>query len=194
MKKILVLLLSISMLTSCSNKNSIEDMVINPNLTYLDDVKAIDVDMSSYKGFDDKEHVYKKINFNESLRFIEEKASAVVFYGYSSCSYCVQVAPVLNEIAKEVGLTVYYVDVHAETIADNHLEEFMGYYGELIEKDQNGEPAFYVPQVSVIVNGEIKSTHIGVVDSFSGSGDITEKQKEELVNIFSENLKEMLID
>ena len=194
MKKILVLFLCLGLLVGCSSKSDLSNMVVNPDLNYLDDVKAISVDMSGYRNFTDTEHVFKKINFKEALRFIDEDASAIVYYGYKTCPFCVEVVPVLNELCKELGLSVYYVDVQGETVSDEHLELFMGHYSEFLQTDDKDQPTFYVPQVSVIVDGEITSVHVGAVDSYNSGQPMSDKQKEELKGIFTENLKPLLIE
>ncbi len=158
---------------------------------YLDDLKAVDVDMSGYQGFTDTDHVYKRITFKESLRFFDEKATGVVYYGYTGCPYCIQVVPILNEIAKEYGLTVYYVDVNGEDkISDEDIERFLVLADEFLDHDEEGNAEFYVPQVFVFVNGEIVGDHLGAVDSYDPSvGVMSSSQKKELTNIFKEILK-----
>jgi len=155
---------------------------------YLEDIKAVDVDMSGYEGFTDSSHVYKKITFKESLRFFDEKATGVVYYGYNTCPYCIQVVPTLNEVAEKYGLTVYYIDVYGDVIADADIERFLTLADEFLEHE-DGEPVFYVPQVFVFVNGEITGGHLGAVDSYDPSvGYMSSKQKKELKSIFEDLL------
>lgn len=158
------------------------------NYVYLDDIKAVDVDMSGYEGFTESDHVFKKITFRESLRFFDEKASGVVYYGYSTCPYCIQVVPILNEVAKEFGITVYYIDVYGETIADADIDRFLELADEFLEHEE-GEAVFYVPQVFSFVNGEITGSHLGAVDSYDPSvGYMTSRQKSELKSILEDVL------
>ena len=57
----------------------------------------------------------KLTDFNEiSATKIAAKSknqTIIVIVGRETCQYCVQFAPVLAEVAKEYGLTVYYVDL-----------------------------------------------------------------------------------
>lgn len=157
---------------------------------YIEDLKSVDVDMTSYPGFTDTNHVFKKITFKESLRFFDEKGTGIVYYGYATCPYCVQVVPVLNEVAKSYGLTVYYVDVHGDKISDADIDRYMDLAKEFLDKDDEGNPQFFVPQIFTFVNGEIVGDHLGAVDSYDPSaGNLTSSQRKELTNIIKKILK-----
>ena len=71
-----------------------------------------------------------------------------------------------------------------DPISDADIERFLDMYVDFLEKE-DGEPVFYVPQVFVIVNGQVIDTHIGAVDSFDPSTQtkLTSEQKKELTYI-----------
>lgn len=185
--KLLIAFAAVLSLAACGK----EEPVDKSNYKYLDDIKAVDADMSGYQGFTDTDHVFKQITFKESLRFFDEEATGVVLYGYSSCSFCTQVVPVLNEVAKSYGLTVYYVNVHGEDkIADSDIERYLMLADEVLEHDEDGNAEFYVPQIFVFVNGEIVGSHLGVVDSYDpANGNMSSSQRKELTGIIKKILK-----
>ncbi len=184
-KKLILAFLLASMLVGCEAK------VDKSNYKYLNDLKSVNVDMSVYKGFTDTDHAYKKISFKESLRIFDEKATAVLYYGYSSCPYCIQIVPVLNEVAKSYDLTVYYVDMHGDDkISEADLTKFKEMLADHLEKDADGKPQFMVPQVFVVVNGEVVGEHLSAVDSYDASnGNMTSSQKKELTKIYQKIMK-----
>lgn len=182
LKVFAVFMLALSM-TGCSQYDK-------STFVYLEDVKAVDADMSGYDGFKQLDHVYKKITFKESIRFLDEKATGVVYYGYAGCPYCTQVVPILNDVAKKYDITVYYVDVHGDKINSDDLDYFLSLVDDYVEHDENGEPEFWVPQVFVYVNGEVMGSHIGAVDSYDPAvGIMSNSQKNELTKIFKKMLK-----
>lgn len=186
--KFLKALLAIGLMLTCA---ACEKKYDKSTFKYIDeDLMAVSVDMSAYQGFTDSNHVFKRITFKEALRFFDEQATGIVYYGYSSCPFCVQVVPVLNQVAKEYGLTVYYVDVHGEDkISDADLDRFLELADEFLEHE-DGKAQFYVPQVFVFVNGEIIGSHLSAVDSYDPSmGNMTSAQVKELTNIFKKMLK-----
>ena len=154
------------------------------------EIKSVAVDMGRYAGFTDKDHAFKRITFKESLRFFDEKRSGVVYYGSSDCPYCIQVVPVLNEVAKSYDLTVYYVDVHGEDkIQENDIERYLDLAFDHLEKDEEGNALFYIPQIFVFVDGEIVASHLGAVDSYDTKiGNMSNSQVNELKKI----LKKMM--
>ena len=81
---------------------------------------------------------------------------------------------------------VYYIDVFStvDAIPDEDIDRFLDMYVDFLEKE-DGEPVFYVPQVFVIVNGQVIDSHIGAVDSYDPStqSKLNAEQKEELTYI-----------
>ena len=145
----------------------------------------VPVDMTEYQGFTDTNHVYRRTTMKESFRLVDEQASGILYFGYDTCPYCLQVVPILNDLAKKYNQMVYYIDVYhtSDTISDADVNRFLEVYEEFLLKDDDGEPVFYVPQVFVIINGQIIDGHTGAVDSFDPSTqlELTASQREELV-------------
>ena len=58
---------------------------------------------------------FKLTDFNEiratKIAAKSKNQTIVVLIGRETCHYCVQFAPVLAEVAKEYGITVYYIDL-----------------------------------------------------------------------------------
>ena len=181
----LVFVLCLGMITGCANDST--------PVHYLDDLIAVNVDMSVYPGFNDPDHNFKRVTLKEANRIYKEGGSGILYYGYSHCSWCPQAVPVMNEVAKDLDMTIYYIDVESD---DGNTEES---YNELIsltqdflKKDENGKPSMYVPQVFVVKNGEIVADHLSTVDSYKPSqGNMTEKQNRELYKIYEKMFKKL---
>lgn len=165
-------------------------------------------DMSGYQWLDDSDPAFERISLKESIRMYKEGGSGIVYYGRANCPWCQRAVPVLNEAAKEEGITVYYVDV--DSAMDNegvillNSEEGREVYDDLVscivstftQKDEEGNPSFQIPLVISVKNGEIQGSHLSLVDDFTltdANAQMDEVQHDELKAIY-EDLMEKAAD
>ena len=165
----------------------------NSEAVYLDDLVTTDVDMSVYQGFNVADHQFRKLTMKEANRLFAEGGSGILYYGYSSCAWCTQAVPVMNEVVAELGLTIYYVDMYSD---DGNTEEvyntLISYVDDYLQHE-DGEAVFYVPQVFVVKNGKVVGDHLSTVESYSPSqGNMTEAQKNELKDIYREMFRKLV--
>ena len=188
MKKLIVCLLAFVVLSGCAQKTETQfkEYDVPEGEHKVIELMNVPVDMTEYQGFKDEDHVYRRTTMRESFRLVEEQATGILYFGYTTCPYCLQVVPVLNDLAKKYGQMVYYIDVFStvDSISDEDIDRYLEMYEDFLEKE-DGEPVFYVPQVFVIVNGQVIDGHVGAVDSFDPStqSKLTPEQKDELVYI-----------
>lgn len=156
-------------------------------------------DMSGYEQLADSKHVFVSTSYGDVLKFIENKESAVIYMGHTDCPWCLEAAPILNEVAKEFNQTVYYVNTRAE---QNQSEEGKASRGELVvfmqavlnENDQ-GEKALFVPDVLFLKEGEIMANHISTVDSHNAHERLmNEEEVLELKQIYSNFFTQFLAE
>lgn len=153
MKKALVVLLCLFILCSCSEKPKDNGF----------EIYTEDIDMSLYEGVE-KESCFKKTIITEIDRCLKEGGSGVFYLGYVDCAYCQSMVRYLNEVALELGVTVYYVDAFDEQEPyfdhqDMYIEDL---YTVLEEED--GEKVVYTPHVFTIINGRVASSQISAKD------------------------------
>ena len=83
--------------------------------------------------------------------------TGVVFFGFPDCPWCQAYAPILNDVAKEIGLKkIFYFNIQSDR-ADNTAE-----YQTIVEilrthlsLNDEGKPRIFVPHVSVINQGAL---------------------------------------
>lgn len=95
-----------------------------------------------------------------------------VYTGRSTCGYCVQFVPVLNQSIEEYDYTVHYLDV--STVSDSDYETIIGLDDELEENFG------YTPMVFVVHDGEVVDVNEGYSEyeayqSFLEENDIEKK-------------------
>lgn len=188
MKKTLGILLCftfiISGLSGCGkedNKNKTQ------NICGIDCEKA---DVSEYEAFDDKDHVFLEVNMNQANEFLENKEfTGVIYYGFPTCPWCIEVLPVLNDVAKNEDMNVYYVDrendenkAHPEW-REKTTKILDDAYG--LETNDEGEPNLFVPEVVFVKDGKIIGHHMGTNDDHDATErKMTESEKKELQTVY----------
>lgn len=197
MKKILTCLLAVVLLAGCFNKtdskkNTSSDALTITNTVSLTSTKA---DMKGYKWIRNDVADFQLITLKESLRMFEEGGTGILYYGYDECAWCNRAVPELNEVAKELNLTIYYVDASAKVEKDDY-KKLLEYIDPVLKVNSSGEKGFYVPAVIGVKNGKLVDYHVSLLDSFELSKDdpnkqLSDAQKQELQDIYRKIAKEV---
>ena len=197
MKKILTCLLAVVLLAGCFNKteskkNTSSDTLTITNKVSLTSTKA---DMKGYKWIRNDVADFQLISLKESLRMFEEGGTGILYYGYDECAWCNRAVPELNEVAKELNLTIYYVDASAKVEKDDY-KKLLEYIDPVLKVNSSGEKGFYVPAVIGVKNGKLAEYHVSLLDSFELSKDdpnkqLSDAQKQELQDIYRKIAKEV---
>ncbi len=148
-------------------------------------------DMSGYQWLTDPDPAFAEISLKESIRMFSEGGSGILYYGRTGCHWCQRAVPVLNEVAKEKGVTVYYVNV-GNQISEDPAEGKMLYdtlcsYIDVIFEVEDGERLFQIPEVISVKNGEIMGHKLSLTDDFEikdENSQMNEEQTEEMRNIY----------
>lgn len=144
-------------------------------------------DMSAYEGFIDEDHQFIKTDMSDFLLKLDANATAVYYFGYSTCPWCVEAVPILNEVAKEQNMPIYYIDKKAETSSEEESKKIEARLGDKLEADDEGNPHLYVPYVVAIRDGKVCAYHTGTVDAHDAhERKMTEAEKSELKQIYED--------
>ena len=158
------------------------------------DLVTSEADMTGYQWLYDTDPPFVETTFQESIRMFTEKGSGILYYGRTNCPWCQRAVPVLDEVAKETGVTIYYIDASEPlaTAADGSVDatksqevyqELLGYISPILEKDEDGKPAFQIPEVIGVKNGEIVGHHLSLVDSFSLDSEDAQMNDEQVAEL-----------
>lgn len=198
MKKI-VLLLMVSLLCACSANTETDKSEPNKKDAYCSDetdkssARGIDesADMSGYKDFRETKNQFVDSDMQEALSVFQKKESAILYFGYPSCPWCVEALPVMNEVAKADKQHILYIrtrdDKKELLYTPKQKLEMISYTKQFMEKDDQGEYQLYVPFVVVVKDGKAVSGHIGTVDGHDAhERKMTEKETQELKKIYED--------
>ena len=190
MKKILTCLLTVVLLAGCFNKTDSKKNISSDTLTITNKVSltSTKADMKSYKWIRNDVADFQLISLKESLRMFEEGGTGILYYGYDECAWCNRAVPELNEVAKELNLTIYYVDASAKVEKDDY-KKLLEYIDPVLKVNSSGEKGFYVPAVIGVKNGKLVDYHVSLLDDFELSKDdpnkqLSDAQKQELQDIY----------
>ena len=166
MKKI-VLLLMVSLLCACSANTETD------------------------KDFRETKNQFVDSDMQEALSVFQKKESAILYFGYPSCPWCVEALPVMNEVAKADKQHILYIrtrdDKKELLYTPKQKLEMISYTKQFMEKDDQGEYQLYVPFVVVVKDGKAVSGHIGTVDGHDAhERKMTEKETQELKKIYED--------
>lgn len=133
----------------------------------------------------------KYLKEDDVLTYLKEK-TGVFYFGYNTCPWCRNIVPVLIDTIKENNIdTIYYIDIHKLNLSKVRTELF-DFLGDNLRLDENNEKVLAVPDVYFIKDGKIVGHHLGSVDSYINPyKKMTDKQKKELVNIYTNLVREM---
>lgn len=152
-----------------------------------------DSDIKDYKWIDDSNPPFQEISFIDSIRFFTEKGSGILYYGRTNCPYCERAIPQLDKAAKELGVRIYYIDVNksiadTQNESDKYIAALSSYLKSTFSKDENGDPAFYVPEAVGIKNGKITDYMVGLPLDYkmTDNNQMNGNQKKELYSKYKE--------
>lgn len=216
MKKVLPVLLSSFLLVSCgtADKNTTsststpasESTSASENNAGAINLDAHTPDMSAYVFLQDKDAAFLEISSEESLKLFVN-GTGLVIYSYETCPWCNRVIPILDEVAKEEGKKVFYVNIYSQSFLSQSdekksevIQSLYSVLDPILDRETDEEtgeekPVMQVPEVVAVKDGKIMSHHLGIVDGFTLDQDhlneyqVTDSQKEELKNIYRDMFK-----
>ncbi len=148
-------------------------------------------DLSDYEGFENIDGIFLEIDFSELTEKIENEETFFVYLGFSTCPWCIDLLPILNEVGISTNTFIYYVDVRPddEDLRVDTNEDYVflqNIVSEYLSEDDN---KIYVPAVLKIENGIAVDYHIGTLTEHDATErDLTETEQEELLEYFMEFL------
>ena len=159
MKKLLLVILLLIM-SGCAKPE--EEVLPVPEYPY--EIVSKRVDMSEYEGVSSTDHNFREITVSQLFNTIDQKSSGIFYLGRTNCGCCQRVCRYLNEVAKEMGVTVYYIDVYNEEediASDKQLQDkLFDYMYEILGSDGEGNKTLLTPQVFSVINGEFYGSQI----------------------------------
>ena len=192
LRKLFYLLVSSELLFSCKptpeNQNSNTKEIFN--LEYVDQK---DSDLKDYSLLADDNPAFKEITFESSIKFFTEGYSGILYYGKVGCPWCERAVPILNDVAKDNNISIYYIDANkgmGETKREREesYKNLSKYISDSFQEDDNGKKGMFVPDVIAVKNGKMVAYHVSLVDDYDIHKDdqLSENQKEKLYNIYQQ--------
>lgn len=156
-----------------------------------DDAPICDVadaaDMSAYEGFDVADNQFIEITMDDAIQKMETDASGIFYFGFPTCPWCIEAVPIMNEVAKEMNLHIYYINKRAETSNEENIAKMTDILKDIVSENEEGVPTLYVPEVVVINDGEIIDHHADTVENHDAhERKMVDEEKAQLKEIYKE--------
>jgi thiol-disulfide isomerase/thioredoxin len=207
-------------LVGCTNNSVDDENTLSDALKFKSEYEELNGESTSsgktYSTLDiEKNNV---INYRSSSEIINiiKNGTGIIYFGFPECPWCRTMTPVLLEIAKENDMEVNYLNIYdfrssfiieegkvKQTkegnkdyytileLLDNELEDYI-LKTESGEEIPAGEKRLYAPTAVFVKDGVVKAVHVGTVDSQEDPYvALTSEQREELVNIYKENINKI---
>jgi len=130
----------------------------------------------------------------EEIIDILEKGTGVVYLGFPSCPWCQVYTPILNEVATDAGINeIFYLNIRE--IRQQNTDEYkkiVSILEQYLELDAAGAPRIYVPDITVVKNGEIVG-HDNETSTISGEITPDEYWTKDKKDALRHKLKSMLM-
>ena len=101
-----------------------------------------------------------------------DHGSGVVFLGFPQCPWCQRLSEYVDRAARAEGIDkIYYLNIReARTSNSEVYQKLVKKLEPYLEKDKNGNPRIFVPDVSIVKNGKIIGRY---KEEFTGDDNIT---------------------
>lgn len=183
MKKKLLIFSALILIGICAYLMLKNDAKIEDNIKFKNEYNSVS-----------ENNVFVYRDSDEIIKILE-KGTGVVFMGFPECPWCQAYAPMLNEVAKEVGIEkIYYCNIKKDRLSNssNYQKIVELLKGNLLYDDE-GNDRIYVPDVTIVKNGIIigHNNETSVVTTDDGTP--SEYWTEEKIKNLKEVLKAYLI-
>lgn len=169
-------------------------VIDNTEITYEEGTKTSNesgkpADMSGYRFLEEgKTTGFVNMSMSKALECMEE-GTGIIYFGYTDCEWCQRAVPVLNDVANNENVGIFYVELNDEVINnEENMEKFYELTDKWLEHEDDGTPKFMTPFVVAVKEGTIVDAHIGTVDSFkieNSDSNLDEEQYNELYRIYN---------
>ena len=86
-----------------------------------------------------------------------ESGTGLVYLGFTECPWCQAIAPLIEKAAQneDFGRVEYLNIREAREANDKTYQQLIGKLSEYLDKDEEGNPRIYVPDITALKNGKI---------------------------------------
>jgi len=146
------------------------------------------VNMSGYEFLTDPNPAFVGISATESLRMFSEKGTGILYYGATWCPFCNRAVPELNAVAKELGVTVYYVSLDDQNMPTATLDALKAALDSILTTDSEGKKSLYIPEVIVVKDGQIAGHYLSLPEDYdiNKADQMDDSQKKELQDAYKQ--------
>ncbi len=102
------------------------------------------------------EHPFVYTDANDTINILQN-GTGLVFLGFIECPWCQHLVGYVDKAAQEEGLkTVNYLNIReSRTANDENYQKLVTILEEYLDKDEDGNPRIYVPDLTAVKDGEI---------------------------------------
>ena len=124
-----------------------------------DDKKVVETDAIKFSKEYTKvpeKNVFVYRTADEIVKILEN-GTGIVFMGFAECPWCQAYAPILNEVVMDIGIEkIFYCDIRTDRANNTEAyKKIVNLLDDNLDYDEEGNYRVYVPDVTVVLNGEV---------------------------------------
>lgn len=136
-------------------------------------------DMSGYYFLGSDVAEFRSISMSETNKFFYKNLTGIIYLGYPGCEYCQRAVPVLNSVAKEYDVPVWYLNAE-NSYEKSDYSALKAFMSDNLSTDSDGKKQVYTPYVASIKDGKILKWHDTLVDEFEPEDDMDQMSGEQI--------------
>lgn len=152
-------------------------------------------DMSGYATLTDTDHVFYDMSVKQMAQAMDDGETFVVYFGFETCSWCLEAVPLLNETAKQYDTQVGYINTRAneEWTSNLDIDDYdlvVEKLGDHLEYDNDGIKHLYTPHVFFIKEGKVVFDHEGTIEGHNAKEEsLSEEEKDTVRDYYKEGFE-----
>ena len=173
MKKYIILIAMLTLLVACKKP------------------PVVPVGIADMSGYGIKSEQFLIMSLEDSYELLTT-GKGFIYYGFENCPWCKELIPILDVVAKEKNMEIYYVDVRPDgdeirSFENEAYGKIVDFTKEYLDLNEKGEFWLYVPQLFAFNNGKIVASHKGTLPNHNApERSMTEAERDLLKEILIE--------
>lgn len=166
MKRLALLLSLILFISGCTTNKEKENKKIGCSIESTCDSET---EIKKYNSLIETD-TFNEISLKDSINIIENKETAILFYGFKTCPWCQDIIPILKEEADNSSVKINYINIRPDgdtsdfDLRKEDNEDYIKLQDFLKDTFIDDSKKVYVPLVITIKNGEILDYNYSTVE------------------------------
>ena len=198
-KKYFIIILVCLCLTGCSTSSNVD------GTSNKDDINYVVIDTETSKFINEYKNINSYIEVNipnetkihyastEEVLDLVTSGTGIIYFGRPTCPWCRNIIPVLAKVANTNNMVINYYNPGEVSADESYMYvSIKNKLSDYLRSNENGEKAFYLPDVYFIKDGNVIGHKLGSLASQTDAYiPLTDEQVKELSDLYQSYINDM---